>query len=152
MNTGTTGIYAHMNLWLHAYIYTRTHECMHVCKQACMNECKLLCMYACMHAHMNLWLHACKHACMNECWSKIGGSERMNRWNFSKSIPALLSKVPLKIKIFESEWPAHIEKVINNKNMNFHEDPMRGSWSKIGGTEMLMMMKEKEEEEDRKHI
>ena len=35
--------------------------------------------------------------------------------------------------------------------MNFHEDPMRGSWSKIGGTEMLMMMK-KEEEKDRKHI
>ena len=34
--------------------------------------------------------------------------------------------------------------------MNFHEDPMRGSWSKIGGTEMLM--KKEEEEEDRNPI
>ena len=36
--------------------------------------------------------------------------------------------------------------------MNFHEDSMRGSWSKIGGTEMLMKKKrEEEEEENRKH-
>ena len=60
-----------------------------------------------------------------------------------KSIRALLSKVPLKIKIFENEWLAHIEKLINNKNMNFHDDRTRGSLSKFGGTEMLMKKKEK---------
>ena len=41
------------------------------------------------------------------------------------------------MKIFEREWPAYIEKLRNNNNMNFHEDPMRESWSKIGGTELM---------------
>ena len=185
-------------------IYVCMYECIYVCKHACMYACMHECLtvrkhvptHVCMHVWMYVWIHASGAGWMNhlnfsksipallskvplkikifengwlaliekpmnnknmnfhedpmrESWSKIGGTERMNRWNFSKSIPALLSKVPLKIKIFENEWLALIEKLINNKNMNFHEDPMRGSWSKIGGTEMLM---EKEKEKNRKAI
>ena len=122
--------------------------CMYVCKHACMHARMNVYIYVCMHAFIDLCMYICKqawthkwmcdcmfasmHTRMNAC---ICRTERMNSWNFSKSIWALLSKVPLKIKISENEWLAHIEKLINNKNMNFHEDRMRGSTSKLGGTE-----------------
>merc|ERR1712074_258333 len=54
--------------------------------------------------------------------------------NFSKSEQVFLKK---KIN-FQNRLKTLLEKPIKNTYMNFHEDRLSRSWSKIGGTEWLL--------------
>merc|ERR1712148_6248 len=67
-------------------------------------------------------------------WSKIGGTE----WLMNTEIFPIPNKFSKKKNNFQNRLKTLIKKSIKNTHMNFHEDRLMRSWSKIGGTEWLM--------------